>query len=384
MKFIALGGAGDIGANCYYLEADDTRLLLDCGKAVKNGVATGPNFTRLIPEHIISHSQIDAVIISHGHFDHIGYLPEFNALSAGAPAYATDLTKKLGEFLMLDKLIKFEKTSDEKRLRSIISKTDALSAIIPKSLSRPFKIKNLTVTFYGAGHMPGAAMTYIESQNEGSVLYTGDFMARPTSLAREYLLPDTLKPDTLVMCGTYARQPSHYLNYDMSPVAKRAIEAFYRKRPLLITTRQMTKGIEAAMYLSDKFKAEGADFPIFVSEGIYALAQRLGECGITVMSELWRRFPSVIERGRQKPGIYIGGAGYTYLFKEQNVISADFPLHASYGDCEALISRLKPKNAIIVHSPPDSNPRGNGDTLLREKFPETNVIYPAEGREYPL
>jgi cleavage and polyadenylation specificity factor subunit 3 len=45
IKFIPLGGAGEIGANCYYLDTDGTGILLDCGMhPQKTGLDSLPNF----------------------------------------------------------------------------------------------------------------------------------------------------------------------------------------------------------------------------------------------------------------------------------------------------------------------------------------------------
>lgn len=70
MKFIALGAADSVGASCYFLQVDGLNFLLDCGKGfIGDGKKPyGPDFTSLIPRMFASLSQLDAILISHGHF----------------------------------------------------------------------------------------------------------------------------------------------------------------------------------------------------------------------------------------------------------------------------------------------------------------------------
>jgi cleavage and polyadenylation specificity factor subunit 3 len=70
IRFIPLGGAGEIGANCYYLNIEGTGILLDCGMhPQKLGLDALPKFD------LIEELPVDFVLISHAHMDHISSLP---------------------------------------------------------------------------------------------------------------------------------------------------------------------------------------------------------------------------------------------------------------------------------------------------------------------
>jgi Cft2 family RNA processing exonuclease len=70
MRFTALGGCSEVGANAYHLEIDGTGILLDAGiHPKKYGLESLP----LI--EVVRRKEIDAVLISHCHIDHLGALP---------------------------------------------------------------------------------------------------------------------------------------------------------------------------------------------------------------------------------------------------------------------------------------------------------------------
>ncbi|HSP88188.1 MAG TPA: MBL fold metallo-hydrolase, partial [Ignavibacteriaceae bacterium] len=69
-SFLPLGGAGEIGASCFYLNIDGTGLILDCGMhPKKTGLEALPAF------NLIKNLPVDFLLISHAHQDHLSALP---------------------------------------------------------------------------------------------------------------------------------------------------------------------------------------------------------------------------------------------------------------------------------------------------------------------
>jgi Cft2 family RNA processing exonuclease len=70
ISFLPLGGAGEIGVTCFYLDINGTGIILDCGMhPKKRGKESLPRFD------LLENKNLDYVLISHAHQDHINSLP---------------------------------------------------------------------------------------------------------------------------------------------------------------------------------------------------------------------------------------------------------------------------------------------------------------------
>ncbi len=188
MQVRVLGAANEVGRSAIFVESDGTRLLLDYG--VK--LAREPEF----PIHIRP-KDVDGVVISHAHLDHVGAAPLFY-LSAGPVLASTATTLELSKVLLYD----FLKISgpilpyDGDAVANMADRTEL------EGYTEGFKIGNLKVGFRDAGHIPGSAITTIEGSRK--IVYTGDLNRTPTQL----LAPadvDGLEADVVVTESTYAQ-----------------------------------------------------------------------------------------------------------------------------------------------------------------------------------
>lgn len=110
LRVIPLGGAGEVGRNCWVLEYDDDIIVLDMGVMFPESEMLGvdlvlPDVTYLQERK----ASIHGVFISHGHEDHIGALPYLLPLIGYPPVYGTLLTlgliqPKFKERKLLDKV----------------------------------------------------------------------------------------------------------------------------------------------------------------------------------------------------------------------------------------------------------------------------------------
>src|SRR6476619_4934396 len=95
MKFTNLTRRTEIGANSYFLEIDGHSLVVDCGMRPKfEGEEALPNFKPL------QDRQLEAIIVSHAHQDHIGTLPVLMRRQPGARVFMPEATTAIGEALL--------------------------------------------------------------------------------------------------------------------------------------------------------------------------------------------------------------------------------------------------------------------------------------------
>src|SRR5262245_25548221 len=98
MKLTFLGATQTVTGSKFLLETEDCRILLDCG------LFQGPKDLRLRNWEAppVDPKTVDAVVLTHAHIDHTGYLPRFVAEGYKGPVYTTPATVDLARILLPD------------------------------------------------------------------------------------------------------------------------------------------------------------------------------------------------------------------------------------------------------------------------------------------
>lgn len=149
------------------------------------------------PEYPIGSPRPETVVVSHGHLDHCGVVP--NLMDMDLTVLATPTTKNLTKLLAEDTLEIAERGHmppfDPHDLQLLASRTKELDYL------EDYTTDDYTITFLDAGHIPGSALTYVE-YGEDTLLYTGDIKNSDTRLLRGSKIhyPDA---KTLMIESTY-------------------------------------------------------------------------------------------------------------------------------------------------------------------------------------
>jgi putative mRNA 3-end processing factor len=150
-------------------------------------------------EYPLNSMEPKTILVSHGHLDHCGAVPNFMYLNP--EVYMTPPTAELASLLGRDTLKLAETTlsgvtpfdpEDLQKLSRITRKKD---------YGETFKTNGYRACFHNAGHIPGASGIHLESESGESLFYTGDF-----SLNETRLVPGAAEfpqADTLVLESTY-------------------------------------------------------------------------------------------------------------------------------------------------------------------------------------
>lgn len=381
IKFMALGGADNIAANSYFLQLGSSNIILDTGSAGNAGSFHGPNYSPLYSKGLLQNpEEISQVYISHAHMDHVGYLPQLLADTRNTPAFMTSITKLLTHYQVLDR---FKNSSED--IANRLAVTNMLDKIRTVHYLEEIAFPDYRVSFLQAGHLQGAMMTLFNYKGR-NILYTGDYSFKQCLATHGFLLPDKLKVDTLIMCGTHAKHPWYKRDNNR---LQAQVEAIYRwiryRRNVFCRINQLSKGIELLAALNAYKKAYGLKFPIYLDNTLMELVGKLENERIRVLEE----DNLLISNGKKPvPHITIAMGNGAMPELDEEVFNVDFSLHDDFEEIKAFIKYLNPKQTVVVHCGAKKNEEDETiqDSLLWDSDSNTSTrfIFPQEGMVYEL
>lgn len=186
MKLSFHGGVKHVTGSCYLLQDAGFRFLIDCG--MHQGQRICEKFENL--EFAFDASNLDAVFLTHAHYDHCGRLPLLVKNGFSGPIYMTAPTKSLAELILRD-AINIMKEQAEKCGDQVLYEEEDLETAISQmqavSYGMDLHIKGVKVNFHDAGHILGSSFIRF-SAGEDEIVFSGDLGNKEVPI-----LPDTEK-----------------------------------------------------------------------------------------------------------------------------------------------------------------------------------------------
>lgn len=185
------GSGLEVGRSAISVSVPGTRLLLDCGLKL---VSEGEQHPLALDELT---GQLDALLVTHAHLDHVGYLPDLVAAGYHNPIYMTGQTARLTRLLL----------EDSAKVRGILGRHSpdpgpALDLIQHVRLEEEVRLPGgTTFSAHQAGHIPGAAGLLVRGGGR-SIFYTGDICQRELHTLPPAVLPQG-PVDGLILESTY-------------------------------------------------------------------------------------------------------------------------------------------------------------------------------------
>ncbi len=280
VKIQFLGGAGTVTGSKFLVDTGKTRIMVDCG------VFQGLKELRLLNwmPLPIDAASVDAVILTHAHLDHTGYLPLFVKQGFRGHAYCTAPTKDLTQVILKD----FAKIQEEdaetanikgfskhKPARPLYDMEDCqkgIGALTIAAANKWHHIGDCRFRFISSGHILGSA--FVELHAAGMrIVFSGDLGRRSPLILHP---PQGIQnADVLVMESTYGDR----LHSDVSPQKElgRLINETVRRKGHVIIPSFAVGRTQDILYLLSRLQRQGklSRVPIYLDSPMAVAATEI-------------------------------------------------------------------------------------------------------------
>ncbi|MFA5382112.1 MAG: beta-CASP ribonuclease aCPSF1 [Candidatus Micrarchaeia archaeon] len=202
VKATALGGFREVGRSSVLIQTQNSNILIDCG--INPVVFEGQKAFPYLKSMNLEPSDLDAVILSHTHLDHTGFVPYLYAYGYQGPIYCTEPTRDMMIMLQRDYLNIVNKYAGTTAPYAVKDIHEELLHTVTIGYNEVVDITpDIKLTFYNAGHVLGSSMIHLHIDNGlHNLVYTGDFKFGFTRLCNNAnnLFP---RVETLFMESTY-------------------------------------------------------------------------------------------------------------------------------------------------------------------------------------
>lgn len=303
LRLTTLGGAREVGANSHYVDLGGAGLLLDAGMHPKrSGREALPRFDAV-------GGDVDAILVTHAHLDHVGALPVALQRFPAAKVYMSGPTSLLAT-RMLRNAVAVARTRGGESLFSHDHVEWVEQVMLTQELGHTATLEAVRghrphITFLGAGHVLGAAGVLVEYWGR-RLFYTGDTCATGQHICGPATYPQP-PLDLLVMDSTHGADPEPDLSRDRrsfgratSELARFITEVAGRGGSVLIPVFALGRSQEILGLLNDLCRRGRIPaLPLYVSGLSHAVCR---------MYDATRRASE-----RRRPSLRLEDLGYTVL-----------------------------------------------------------------------
>lgn len=266
-----LGAAETVTGSKYFLTNDKKKILVDCGLFQGLKELRLKNWDRFP----IEPKFVDAIVLTHAHIDHSGYIPRLIKEGFKGKIFCTQATLALCRILLPDtgyiqeeeaQWLSRKHLSKHAPALPLFSKKEAEAALeqfVAKNFDESFEVtEGISATFKYAGHILGAAIAVIEANNV-KIGFSGDLGRMNDPM----LYPPAKIPqvDYLVVESTYGNR-RHEPTNPLDELEAVVNEAFKKKGPILIPAFTVGRA-QSLMYHLSVLKKSGRipDIPMYLN-----------------------------------------------------------------------------------------------------------------------
>jgi len=241
---------------------------MDCGV---NVASNGPNAYPYLNAPEFDLKTLDAIVVTHAHLDHSGFIPYLYKYGYDGPVYCTPATRDLMTLLQLD----YVDIAQREGKKVPYSKKD-IQTVIQHTITLDYEeVTDITqdcrLTLYPAGHILGSSMVHLHiGEGLHNVIYTGDIKFENTNLL-EGASTNFPRLETLMMESTYGgkndMQPSRMEGE--TDIAKVLTDTFARGGKVLIPVLAVGRAQEVMIILEKYARKNNNNFNIYLDGMIW-------------------------------------------------------------------------------------------------------------------
>jgi KH/beta-lactamase-domain protein len=262
IRITALGGCREVGRSCLLIETPESKVMLDCGINVASTNSPFPYLSSIN----FSLEELDAIIVSHSHLDHNGFIPYLFSYGYDGPVYCTPPTRDLMALMQVDYIEVLARSAKTPIYSEKDIKNEVKHCIVREYGEVTDITPDVRLTFHNAGHILGSALVHLHiGEGAHNLLYCADLKFGYSELFEP---AETHFPrlETLITESTYGgqqdvHQPRYVGEKRLLDLIKETTD---KNGVVLIPTFAVDRAQEIQLIIESCARQHGWDVPVYL------------------------------------------------------------------------------------------------------------------------
>ena len=333
IRIIGLGGWREVGRSATLVETPKSKILIDCG--IKAGGVNSEVYP-IFSTKEFDYTELDAVIVSHSHLDHLGAVPILYEHGYDGPLYLTVPTLDLATLLWFDYIDVMQKNTTAPLFTARGIKEAVKHAITLEYGEVSDVAPDVRLTFNNAGHILGSASIHLHvGEGLHNIVYAVDLKYGRTALL-DPAFTDFQRVETLILESTYGGQedtfpPRAEVENDLMEIVNKTMErngiclipAFAVERAQEVMATLIENNFQYPIYLDGMIWDANGIFSAYPEYFGRPMQRRIFSGNDPFIDPLFKRIASQQEREKvwenrpcvivSSSGMLVGGPVITHL-----------------------------------------------------------------------